>query len=43
MKILDSDQIAAFKAFVESHDAFIVAGHKDPDGDCVSSSLTGIL
>ncbi|MBO7123714.1 MAG: bifunctional oligoribonuclease/PAP phosphatase NrnA [Treponema sp.] len=40
MKILDSDQIAAFKTFVESHDAFIVTGHKDPDGDCVSSALS---
>ncbi|MBR5966881.1 MAG: bifunctional oligoribonuclease/PAP phosphatase NrnA [Treponema sp.] len=39
MKILDSEQIAAFRAFAQSHDAFIVAGHKDPDGDCVSSSL----
>lgn len=39
MKILDSQQCAAFKAFVESHGYFIVAGHKDPDGDCVSSSL----
>ncbi len=40
MKILDSDQITAFKTFVESHDAFIVTGHKDPDGDCVSSALS---
>ena len=39
MKILDSQQCAAFKAFVESHGYFLVAGHKDPDGDCVSSSL----
>lgn len=39
MKIIDSEQIAAFRAFIEGHDAFIVAGHKDPDGDCVSSSL----
>lgn len=39
MKIIDSEQTAAFKSFVDSHDAFIVAGHKDPDGDCVASSL----
>lgn len=40
MKILDSEQAAAFKAFVDSHEAFLIAGHKDPDGDCVASSLT---
>ena len=39
MKILDSQDAAAFRAFVDSHDFFLVAGHKDPDGDCVSSSL----
>ena len=39
MKILDSQDAAAFRAFVDSHDYFLVAGHKDPDGDCVSSSL----
>ncbi len=39
MKIIDSERTAAFKAFVDSHDFFLVAGHKDPDGDCVSSSL----
>lgn len=39
MKIIDSAQAAAFKAFVESHETFLVAGHKDPDGDCVSSAL----
>lgn len=39
MKIIDSNQSAACKAFIDSHDFFLVAGHKDPDGDCVSSCL----
>ncbi len=39
MKILTSEQIAAYKAFIDGHENFIIAGHKDPDGDCVSSSL----
>ena len=39
MKTIDSKQSAAFKAFVDSHEFFLIAGHKDPDGDCVSSSL----
>ena len=39
MKIISQQETAAFRAFVESHDFFLVAGHKDPDGDCISSSL----
>lgn len=39
MKTLTSEQTAAYKAFLDGHDSFIIAGHKDPDGDCVSSSL----
>ncbi len=31
--------IERFLAFVNSYDAFVVAGHKDPDGDCLSSSF----
>ena len=40
MKILDSAQAAAFKEFVDAHEAFLIVGHKDPDGDCVASSLS---
>ncbi|MBQ0166086.1 MAG: bifunctional oligoribonuclease/PAP phosphatase NrnA [Treponema sp.] len=39
MKLLTQEQITAFKKFIDSHNSFIVAGHKEPDGDCVASSL----
>lgn len=39
MKIITKEQSAAFKAFVDSREFFLIAGHKDPDGDCVSSCL----
>lgn len=39
MKILGSEQISAYEEFLRSHDNFIVTGHKDPDGDCISSIL----
>ncbi|AEE16963.1 DHH family phosphoesterase [Treponema brennaborense] len=39
MKIISDTQVSLFKAFVESHDSFVIAGHKEPDGDCISSSL----
>lgn len=39
MKILTQEQIAAFKDFISRHDAFIITGHKEPDGDCIASSL----
>ena len=39
MKILTQEQISAYEAFLRSHDNFIVTGHKDPDGDCISSIL----
>lgn len=39
MNVLDSKQISSYENFVRSHDNFIVSGHKDPDGDCVSSML----
>ena len=32
-------QIDSFKSFIGSHDSFIIAGHKEPDGDCVASCL----
>ncbi|MBO4320569.1 MAG: bifunctional oligoribonuclease/PAP phosphatase NrnA [Treponema sp.] len=36
---LSQEQIDSFRSFVDSHDFFIIAGHKEPDGDCVSSCL----
>ena len=27
------------KAFLSAHDAYIIAGHKEPDGDCIGSAL----
>lgn len=39
MQELTASQAEAFKRFVEGHDFFFVAGHKEPDGDCVASCL----
>ena len=27
------------KAFLSAHDAYVIAGHKEPDGDCIGSAL----
>ncbi len=39
MKIITKEQIESFKAFATAHDNFIIIGHKDPDGDCISSCI----
>ncbi|MBP5251140.1 MAG: bifunctional oligoribonuclease/PAP phosphatase NrnA [Treponema sp.] len=39
MNLISREKIQAFKSFIERHDSFLIAGHKEPDGDCVSSSL----
>ncbi len=39
MQLISPEQIERFKAFLESHKVFIIAGHKEPDGDCVSSCI----
>lgn len=39
MNIITQDQINLFKSFIENHNNFIITGHKDPDGDCISSIL----
>lgn len=39
MKNLTQNQIESFQNFVNSHQFFLIAGHKDPDGDAVSSCL----
>lgn len=39
MLIVTEQQIELFKNFILSHETFIIAGHKEPDGDCISSCL----
>lgn len=39
MKIITDAQAQQFKDFLHSYDGFIIAGHKEPDGDCIASSL----
>lgn len=39
MKLLTQEQIAAFTTFLDSHESFIITGHKEPDGDCIASAL----
>ncbi|MCR4822780.1 MAG: bifunctional oligoribonuclease/PAP phosphatase NrnA [Treponema sp.] len=39
MQIISDEKIAQFKNFLDNHDFFYVAGHKDPDGDAVYSCL----
>lgn len=42
MYILTKEQVDSFKSFIDHHASFIIAGHKEPDGDCIASCL-GIL
>ncbi len=39
MQKISEKQIESFSQFVKNHKAFIIAGHKEPDGDCIGSSL----
>ncbi|MBO5137190.1 MAG: bifunctional oligoribonuclease/PAP phosphatase NrnA [Spirochaetaceae bacterium] len=39
MHLITDKQAELFKDFIQNHDSFIIAGHKEPDGDCVASSL----
>ena len=39
MHIITQSETEKFKSFLNSHETFIIAGHKEPDGDCVASSL----
>src|SRR5574344_276933 len=39
MLILTAETIVPFRNFIEAHDTFIIAGHKEPDGDCISCCL----
>ncbi len=39
MKTLTPQQLDLFKNFLNGHDYFFIIGHKEPDGDCISSCL----
>ena len=39
MHIITQSETERFKSFLDAHDSFIIAGHKEPDGDCVASTL----
>ncbi|MCR5724690.1 MAG: bifunctional oligoribonuclease/PAP phosphatase NrnA [Treponema sp.] len=39
MKLISEEEIAAFKSFLQAHSFFFIAGHKEPDGDCIFSCL----
>lgn len=39
MNLISQEKFAALKAFIESHEYFYIAGHKEPDGDCVVSCI----
>ncbi len=39
MILISKQQIDSFLHFITSHETFIIVGHKEPDGDCISSSL----
>lgn len=39
MQIITQQQTDSFKSFIDSHNTFLIAGHKEPDGDCISSCL----
>ena len=39
MSYITESQIDSLKKFIDAHENFYVVGHKEPDGDCISSSL----
>ncbi len=39
MHIITQTETERFKKFLDSHESFIIAGHKEPDGDCIASTL----
>ena len=36
---LSQDKVCELKDFIESHEFFFIIGHKEPDGDCITSCL----
>lgn len=39
MKIITAEEISYFKEFLDNHETFLICGHKEPDGDCIASSI----
>lgn len=39
MSIISEEKVSNLKNFIKSHENFYIIGHKEPDGDCISSSL----
>jgi len=39
MRDVSDAEVIDFKGFIESHDFFLIAGHKEPDGDCMASCM----
>ncbi len=39
MNVITKEQLISFKDFIDKHEAFYITGHKEPDGDCLTSSL----
>lgn len=39
MNLVKKDDADALKSFIEKHNFFLVIGHKEPDGDCITSCL----
>ena len=37
--MITEQEFNSFKKFINNHNFFIVIGHKEPDGDCISSCL----
>lgn len=37
--MISKRNISDFFRFIDSHSAFVIAGHKEPDGDCIASCL----
>ena len=36
---ISQEKADELKAFIDNHDFFFIAGHKEPDGDCITSCL----
>ena len=39
MNPIPAEKFQELKTFIKSHNFFIIAGHKEPDGDCISSCI----
>ena len=39
MFVITQQKADELKAFIQNHDFFFIIGHKEPDGDCISSCL----